>query len=554
MLAARAGRVLASASNRRFAAAARINLMSKRQKTSSGHATEAASNEAALTLHLRGQEHAEKLLSFINYAWTPFHAVEEAARRLVAAGFTPISEREPWSVQPGGRYFFTRNMSTVVAFAVGAKFQPGNGFYMVGAHTDSPCLKLKPVTASSKGGYNMINVETYGGGLWYTWYDRDLGLAGRVLLREDVGATASSNVGGSSLKHRLVKIDRPLMRIPMLAIHLQRDIHTAGFKPNLQTNFAPLIASAAKTQLMAETAPAAATAAAAAAAANTGHRHSPLLLSLLASELGCAPEAIVDFELHLVDVQPGVVGGAHGEFVFTGRLDNLAMSYVALQALVDSCPDVSSLAEETGVRSIALFDHEEVGSESAQGAGGPVMRDTITRVAAALAGGQEGAVERTLRNSFLVSADMAHALHPNYSDKHDPDHQPRMHGGLVIKHNHNQRYATNSVSAALFREVARRHGIPCQEFSVRNDMPCGSTIGPILSSNLGCRTVDCGIAQLSMHSVREQCGTDDVALAYDHLLHFFREFSLLDASLDVDSLPPPSISGTVADTPCCHTH
>ncbi|KXZ51565.1 hypothetical protein GPECTOR_12g528 [Gonium pectorale] len=535
--------------------------MSKRQKLSTGTATtpEAVANaDSALALHARGKEHAEKLLAFINYAWTPFHAVEEASRRLIAAGFTPISEREPWyavkpSVKPGGRYFFTRNMSTIVAFAVGAKFQPGNGFYMVGAHTDSPCLKLKPVTASNKSGYNMINVETYGGGLWYTWYDRDLGLAGRVLVREE-GAPA----GGAGLKQRLVKMDRPLLRIPMLAIHLQRDIHTAGFKPNLQSNFAPMLATAVKTALLdtpssPSASPSSASAAAAAAAAG-GNKHSPLLLSLLAAELGVTPEAIVDFELHVVDTQPGVLGGAHGEFVFAGRLDNLAMSYVALQSLIDSCPDEAALAEETGVRAIALFDHEEVGSESAQGAGGPVMRDTITRVAAAMSGGQEGAVERTLRSSFLVSADMAHALHPNYADKHDPDHQPRMHGGLVLKHNNNQRYATNSVSASLFREVARRHGLPCQEFSVRNDMPCGSTIGPILSSNLGCRTVDVGISQLSMHSIREQCGTDDVALAYDHFLAFFKEFSALDASLDVDSLPPAAIQGTIADTPCCHVH
>ncbi|KAG2490499.1 hypothetical protein HYH03_011122 [Edaphochlamys debaryana] len=540
----------------------------KRQKTDSAAGekqqpavvAEASSSEAA-ALHARGKEHAEKLLSFINYAWTPFHAVEEASKRLVAAGFTPISEREPWSVKPGGRYFFTRNMSTIVAFAVGAKFQPGNGFYMVGAHTDSPCLKLKPVSASSRAGYNMVNVETYGGGLWYTWYDRDLGLAGRVLLREGPSAAAS---GAAGLKHRLVKIDRPLLRIPMLAIHLQRDIHTAGFKPNLQSNFAPMLATQVKTQLLAP--------AHGAAGAPAASKHQPLLLEMLASELGVSPEAIVDFELHVCDVQPGVLGGAHGEFVFAGRLDNLAMSYVALQSLIDSTPDAASLAEETGVRAIALFDHEEVGSESAQGAGGPVMRDTITRVAAALSEGQEGAVERTLRASFLVSADMAHALHPNYADKHDPEHQPRMHGGLVLKHNHNQRYATNAVSATLFREVARRHGIPTQEFSVRNDMPCGSTIGPILSSNLGCRTVDCGIAQLSMHSIREQCGADDVALAYDHFLHFFKEFSALDASLDfsaldasldfsaldasldVDSLPPPNIAGTIADTPCSHQH
>ncbi|KAG2448747.1 hypothetical protein HYH02_006101 [Chlamydomonas schloesseri] len=527
-------------------------MSTKRQKTSTptaeNVATEAVpSNADALALHARGKEHAQKLLDFINYSWTPFHAVEEASRRLVAAGFTPISEREPWSVQPGGRYFFTRNMSTIVAFAVGQQFKPGNGFYMVGAHTDSPCLKLKPVSLSNKSGYNMINVETYGGGLWYTWYDRDLGLAGRVLVREGAGGEGAAAAGGNGLRHRLVKLDRPLLRIPMLAIHLQRDIHTAGFKPNLQTNFAPMMATAVKTALLAPAPPPP-------APGSTAAKHSPLLLSLLAAELGVSAEAIVDFELHVCDVQPGVLGGPHEEFVFSGRLDNLAMSYVALQSLIDACPDAASLAAESGVRAIALFDHEEVGSESAQGAGGPVMRDTITRVARALAGGEEGAVERTLRNSFLVSADMAHALHPNYSDKHDPDHQPRMHGGLVLKHNNNQRYATNAVSAALFREVARRHGLPVQEFSVRNDMPCGSTIGPILSSNLGCRTVDVGIAQLSMHSIREQCGADDVAIAYDHFLAFFKEFSALDASLDVDSLPPPNISGTIADTPCNHMH
>lgn len=537
-----------------------MKALTKRQRMDAApEAVNGQTTSAPKDITSRGKAAAREMLEFINYAWTPFHAVEEASKRLLAAGFQHISERDTWNVKAGGRYFFTRNMSTIVAFAVGSKFQPGNGFYMVGAHTDSPCLKLKPVSSGAKAGWVQINAEPYGGGLWYTWYDRDLGLAGRVLVRDAQGG----------MSQRLVKLDKPLLRIPMLAIHLQRDIHTAGFKPNLQSNFSPLLATAVKTQLLTPE-PAAAAAAStsappgAAAAAPTGPsgealpagpKHHPLLLGLLAAELGIPVSDIVDFELHVCDVQPGVLGGAHEEFVFVGRLDNLACSYVALQALLDACPDEASLADETGVRAIALFDHEEVGSDSAQGAGGPVMRDTITRVASALSGGQEGAVERTLRASFLVSADMAHALHPNYADKHDPDHQPRMHGGLVLKYNHNQRYATNAISAVLFREVGRRAGVPCQEFSVRNDMPCGSTIGPILAANLGCRTVDVGIPQLSMHSIREQCGTDDVALAYEHLLAFFREFSALDAqSLDVDSLPPADIRGTIADTPCGHVH
>lgn len=489
------------------------------------------------------------MLEFINYSWTPYHAVEEASRRLLAAGFHHISEKGAWDVKPGHKYFFTRNYSTIVAFAVGEKFSPGNGFFMIGAHTDSPCLKLKPVTKSSKSGYLMVNVEPYGGGLWYTWFDRDLGLAGRVLVRTK---TAS---GEEAMQHRLVKIDRPILRIPMLAIHLQRDIHTNGFKPNLQSNFAPVLATAAKAQLGLDKPAAAASATPATGKDAQPGKHHPQLLDLVAKQLEVEAADIVDFELSLCDVQPGVLGGAYDEFVFCGRLDNLAMSFVSLQSLIDTCSAPGALSEETGVRAIALFDHEEVGSESAQGAGGPVMRDTVKRVARALSQGQEDAVERSMRASFLVSADMAHALHPNYADKHDPDHQPKFHEGLVLKHNANQRYATNAISATLLREVGRRRGIACQEFSVRNDMPCGSTIGPILSSILGCRTVDVGIPQLSMHSIREMCGADDIAIAYDHFVAFFQDFSKLDATLgDIDSLPPPNLLGTLAEVPCSHVH
>jgi len=527
----------------------------KAEATSGGEAPAAATARSAVGIAAFSGDNkpiAQDLVNFINHAWTPYHAVEEASRRLMQAGFQHISEKAAWDVKPGGKYFFTRNMSTICAFAVGEKYVPGNGFFMIGAHTDSPCLKLKPVSKSSKSGWLMINVETYGGGLWYTWFDRDLGLAGRVLVRGGEG---------EQIQHRLVRIDRPILRIPMLAIHLQRDIHSAGFKPNLQTNFAPVLATAAKAQLdkPAAAAPASTSAggesaAAAALKAQEANKHHSLLLEMVAQQLGVAPADILDFELHVCDVQPATLGGATDEFVLAGRLDNLCMSYLSLQAMLDTCTAPGSLAEETGVRAIALFDHEEVGSESAQGAGGPLMRDTITRVASALSKGEEGAVERAMRSSFLVSADMAHALHPNYADKHDPDHQPKMHEGMVLKHNSNQRYATNSVSAALFREVGHRRGIPCQEFSVRNDTPCGSTIGPILSSLLGCRTVDVGVAQLSMHSIREMCGVDDIGIAYKHFVAFFEDFSALDKHIDVDALPPANIIGTISGTECHHTH
>ncbi|KAF8062686.1 aspartyl aminopeptidase [Scenedesmus sp. PABB004] len=493
---------------------------------------------------------ATDMLAFINAAWTPYHAVEEASRRLLAAGFTHIAEKDAWALKPGGKYFFTRNMSTLVAFAIGARFAPGGPFYMVGAHTDSPCLKVKPVSRSASGGCQTVGVETYGGGLWYTWFDRDLGLAGRVLVRD-----------GAKLTHRLVKVDRPVLRIPMLAIHLQRNLYTEGFKPNFQDHLKPVLctvpkpAPAAATAADGAPAPAPAAAPPAPAAGPPGDvtgAHHAALLELVSRELGCAPGDIVDMELTVCDVQPGVLGGAGDEFVFAGRLDNLASCYTALEALIDSVAAPDALDGEAAVRSVAMFDHEEVGSDSAQGAGGPVMRDTITRVARQLAQGEEGAVERTLRQSFLVSADMAHALHPNYTDKHEPLHAPSFHGGLVIKHNANQRYATNALSAALFREVGRRAGAPTQEFCVRNDVPCGSTIGPILAHALGCRTVDVGMPQLSMHSIREMCGAADVALAHRHFLAFFTTFSELDASLDVDSLPPPDIKGTIREPACSH--
>eukprot|EP00897_Mesotaenium_endlicherianum_P001185 jgi/Mesen1/11067/ME000099S10511 len=415
---------------------------------------------------------AVELLDFINKAWTPFHAVYEAKARLKEAGYSQLSEKEPWSLQPGGKYFFTRNFSTIVAFAVGKKFKAGSGFWIIGAHTDSPGLKLKPVSKVSKGGFLTVGVQTYGGGLWHTWFDRDLGVAGRVLVRTsaanagaggpgtdgDQGAGAGAGAGGGGgggggggFRHQLVKIDKPILRVATLAIHLDREVNS-GFKVNTQTHLAPLLATSIK--------------------------------ALMESSAG------------------------------------------------------DGLEEESGVRMVALFDHEEVGSNSAQGAGSPVMFDALRRVTAVFAASsgqeQEGVVERALQRSFLVSADMAHCLHPNYQDKHEESHQPKMHGGLVIKTNANQRYATNAVTAFLFREIAARHNIPTQEFVVRNDVPCGSTIGPILASGVGIRTVDVGAPQLSMHSVREMCGVDDVAHACRHLTAFFRDFAQLDAQLDVD--------------------
>ncbi|KAK4752999.1 hypothetical protein SAY87_021797 [Trapa incisa] len=463
------------------------------------------------------------LISFLNASPTAFHAVDEAKRRLLKAGYERISERGDWNLEAGKKYFFTRNHSTVVAFAIGKKYAAGNGFYVVGAHTDSPCLKLKPVSKVSKGGYVEIGVQTYGGGLWHTWFDRDLTIAGRLIIREEKD-------GSVSYTHKLVRLEEPIMRIPTLAIHLDRNVNADGFKFNNQSHLLPVLATSIKAEL---NKPVAENDLGKEKSIYDNSKHHPVLLQILASEVGCKTEEICDFELQACDTQPSIVAGAMKEFIFSGRLDNLCMTFCSLKALIDATSSEGSLEDESGVRVVALFDHEEVGSNSAQGAGSPVMVDALSRITNSF-GSDPKLLHKAIQRSFLVSADMAHALHPNYMDKHEENHQPKLHGGLVIKHNANQRYATNAVTAFLFREIAKRNNLPIQDFVVRNDMGCGSTIGPILASGVGIRTVDVGAPQLSMHSIREMCAVDDVKHSYEHFKAFFQEFSHLDAKITVD--------------------
>ena len=473
---------------------------------------------------------ASDLVAFLNASPTAFHAVEEAKNRLRSAGFDQLSEKEVWNLKAGKKYFFTRNHSTIVAFAIGQRYVAGNGFHIVGAHTDSPCLKLKPVTKVTKGGYLEVGVQTYGGGLWHTWFDRDLTIAGRVIIRERKEGSASSYA------HRLVRIEEPIMRIPTLAIHLDRNVNSDGFKPNAQSHLLPVLATSVKAELnkaVPENDSAESGKKANDKTDTTNTKHHSLLLQLLANKLGCEPEDICDFELQACDTQPSVIAGAAQEFIFSGRLDNLCMSFCSLKALIDATSSETSLEEETGVRMVALFDHEECGSNSAQGAGSPVMLDAVSRVTNSFRS-ETQMLEKAVQRSFLVSADMAHALHPNYMDKHEENHQPKLHGGLVIKHNANQRYATNAVTSFIFREIASVHKLPVQDFVVRNDTACGSTIGPILASAVGIRTVDVGAPQLSMHSIREMCAVDDVKHSYEHFKAFFEEFSQLDAKIVVD--------------------
>eukprot|EP00043_Microstomoeca_roanoka_P006455 m.62879 g.62879 ORF g.62879 m.62879 type:complete len:474 (+) comp13419_c0_seq1:127-1548(+) len=465
---------------------------------------------------------ADKFLKFVNASPSPFHAVQAAKAALLDAGFTEVRERERWDVKALGKYFFTRNQSTLVAFALGGKFEPGNAFTVIGAHTDSPCLRVKPTSKLEKAGYLSVGVECYGGGLWNTWFDRDLSLAGRVMVRQADG----------TFSHKLVRIDKPILRIPNLAIHLNRDIYTAGFKYNKETHLAPVLSLAAQQQLnkpAAEEEKKPAEGKEQKPFSQEGRHHS-VLLDILSKELGCEPKDVCDFELCLFDTQPSALGGPNDEFVLSPRLDNLESSFCGLEGLIESVTDEAAFKADGAARVLALFDHEEVGSESAHGAGSSLFEHVLRR----LTQDKPGAFEESIPKSYIISSDMAHAIHPNYPEKHESNHKPLMNNGPVIKFNSNQRYATTAVTALILRRVAEIAGVPLQDVVVRNDSACGSTIGPILSSGLGIRTIDIGNAQLAMHSIREMGGSHDIKFAIDLFKTFYNKFLEVDASVDVE--------------------
>ncbi|OJJ33984.1 hypothetical protein ASPWEDRAFT_112467 [Aspergillus wentii DTO 134E9] len=475
-------------------------------------------------------------LSYVNASPTPFHAVQSSKDLLAKAGFQEIKEKDSWAstCKPGGKYYLTRNGSTLVAFAVGKKWAPGNSISMIGAHTDSPVLRIKPVSKKGGEGFVQVGVETYGGGIWHSWFDRDLGVAGRVMVRSSDG----------SIVQKLVKIDRPILRIPTLAIHLDRQ---QDFSFNKETQLFP-IAGLVAAELN-RTGESGATPQAEndefAPLKPMTERHHPYLLDLIAAEANAKVADVLDFELILFDTQKSCLGGLLEEFIFSARLDNLNSSYCATAGLIESVADASALDNEDSIRLIALFDHEEIGSRTAQGADSNVLPAIIRRLSvlpssSSANSGESTAYEQTLSTSFLVSADMAHAINPNYTGKYEPDHRPELNKGAVIKINANARYATNSPGIVLLQEVARKASedvgerVPLQLFVVRNDSSCGSTIGPMLSAALGARTLDLGNPQLSMHSIRETGGTHDVAHSIRLFAGFFKHYSSLSKTIFVD--------------------
>jgi len=426
------------------------------------------------------------LLDFIQHSPTPFHAVQCMVEMLESNGFQRLREQESWCMddaQAATGYFVTRNDSSIVAFRLPQPLT-AHGIHMIGAHTDSPCLKVKPNPEITSQHYLQLGVEVYGGALLNPWFDRDLSLAGRVNFL---------NANGD-LKHALVDWKRAIAVIPSLAIHLDREANE-NRKINKQQHLPPLLMPSSK-----------------ASDANATDLNALLLGRINAQRKadGDAETAmqVLDYELSFYDVQAPALVGLQEEFIASARLDNLLSCYTGLMALLNK--------EGGRNRLLVCNDHEEVGSVSAAGAQGNFLESVLARLC-----GNPEAVARTTASSLMISIDNAHAVHPNFADKHEPNHGPVMNAGPVIKINANQRYASNSETSALFKHWCQQADVPVQTFVVRSDMACGSTIGPITANALGVRTVDVGVPTLAMHSIRELAGRQDAFSLYRVLLQYF---------------------------------
>jgi aspartyl aminopeptidase len=409
------------------------------------------------------------LLDYIHKSPSPYHCVEETAQRLEDAGFAELIEESEPGVHVPGQGGYVRRAGTLIAWRAGSKPPAVGGFKLLGAHTDSPNLRIKPRPDANSEGYRRWGVEVYGGVLLATWPDRDLGVSGRVFVRGDDGKPQA----------KLISVDKPLARIPNVAIHLNRTVNKEGLKLDQQKQLVPMV--------------------------GLGGDDSETFRAWISRLLDVDGDAILSWDIGLHDTHAPVVGGLDDEFIFSPRLDNQASCFAALSALLEA-----DTAEATQV--VVLFDHEEIGSRSGHGAMGAFLRDILSRLEREHSEKAKGGLERAMASSYLVSLDMAHGVHPNYADLHEPNHKPVLNKGPVIKEHVEQRYATDGETAALFRIACEQEDVPVQDFVIRTDLACGSTIGPISSAQLGVRTVDVGAAMLSMHSIREQCGAKDTGL------------------------------------------
>ena len=410
-------------------------------------------------------DHIQDLGAYVSASPSSFHAVHEAARRLDAAGFSGLDERQPWD-GGAGKFYIIRD-GALIAWVTPEDAGPTTGFNILGAHTDSPSFKLKPKPTTGKFGWLQAGVEVYGGPLLNSWLDRELQLAGRLVLRDGTQYLTSTG---------------PLLRFPQLAIHLDRGVNDNGLHLSKQQHMNPIFGQ--------------------------GDPVGEDLLGLLAAGVeGATVDAaeIGGYDVVVADTQAPAVFGAKGEFFASGRMDNLSSTHAGLVALIAH----AAAAPKGGpIAVLAAFDHEEIGSNSRSGACGPILEDILVRISDGL-GASVTQRRQAVAASFCVSADAGHAVHPNYAEKHDPANKPVLNGGPLLKINANQRYATDAAGAALWARLCAEAEVPYQEYVSNNDLPCGSTIGPLTATRLGIRTVDVGVPLLSMHSARELCGVRD---------------------------------------------
>ena len=424
----------------------------------------------------------KRLLTFLENSPTSFHAVENMAARLRGEGFEELKEADCWSIEAGGRYFVTRNMSSLIAFRVPGK--DFTGFQIISSHSDSPTFKIKENPEMKvEGHYVKLNVEKYGGMLCAPWFDRPLSIAGRLVVRTADG-----------LQTKLVNVDRDLVMIPNLAIHMNRQVND-GYAYNAQSDMLPLYGGEA--------------------AAGT-------LMKTIAQSAGVAEEDILGHDLYLYNRMKGSVWGAGEEFFSCGRIDDLQCAFGSLEGFL-----AGGNAHSVSVH--AVLDNEEVGSTTKQGAASTFLLDTLKRLNTAL-GRTEEQYLTALASSFMVSADNAHGVHPNYTDKADPTNRPYLNGGIVIKFNANQKYTTDAVSAAVFRSVCEKAGVPVQTFTNRSDMAGGSTLGNISNTHVALNTVDIGLPELAMHSPYETGGVLDT----EYLIRVAKEFFSTGLKADGD--------------------
>lgn len=426
---------------------------------------------------MTSKELAQDLIEFLHQSPSAYQAVEVMAEQLRAAGYRELKGQETWSLEEGDKVYYIKSDSSIFAADLG-KGTFKEGFRLIGSHSDSPSFRIKPNSEMRSEGFLKLNTEVYGGPILNTWFDRPLSVAGRVAVRS--GDLMEPEI-------RTVDVQRPILYIPNPAIHMNRDVNK-GVELNRQTQVLPVVALEAEAS------------------------EEKIFHQLIAEKLGVAQEDILDYELYLYETAKGELVGLNEEFISSKRMDNLSMAHASVKALIES--------QGSGIRIAAVYDNEEVGSRTKQGAGSPTLANLLERLVYALGGDRNDYLE-ALEKSFMISADLAHAVHPNFAEFADPTNRPRINQGPVIKIAANQSYTSDAQSTAVFKGICDKAGVPCQTFVNRSDKSGGSTIGPISSTMLPIRSVDIGNPILGMHSIREFGGVEDHYFVYQAFKVFY---------------------------------